>query len=79
MLKNLQNISVGHFWIGISDIIEENRWIYSSDLQPIKVNNFQRGEPNEHTSANCVALWYHFMDYGPMKIVEEVTTSSVKV
>ncbi|XP_022318638.2 ladderlectin-like [Crassostrea virginica] len=50
----------GQFWIGISDIIEENRWIYSSDLQPIKVNSFSSGEPNAYTSANCVALWKDF-------------------
>ena len=29
-------------------------------MQPIKVNNFQPGEPNQHTSANCVALWNPF-------------------
>lgn len=51
----------GHFWIGISDIIEEDRWIYSSDQQPIQVNDFDASQPNQHTSANCVALWkfYH--------------------
>lgn len=60
-VKNiLQNISDANYWIGISDIIDENRWIYSSDLQQIKVNNFQRGEPNGHAGANCVALWKPF-------------------
>nr|XP_011456272.1 perlucin-like protein [Crassostrea gigas] len=53
----------GHFWIGISDIVDEDRWIYSSDLQVIRVNNFHSGEPNEHTSANCVALWKPFHGY----------------
>lgn len=47
---------VGPFWIGISDIIKEDRWVYSSDLQPVKVTDFYPGQPNENTSANCVAL-----------------------
>ena len=52
--------TAGEFWIGISDIIEENRWIYSSDLQPIKVNDFHSSQPDQHTIANCVALWKQF-------------------
>lgn len=50
----------GQFWIGISDIIEEDRWIYSSDQQPIQVNDFHVSQPNDHTSANCVLLWKAF-------------------
>lgn len=50
----------GQFWIGISDIIEEDRWIYSSDRQPTQVNDFHASQPNQHTSANCVALWKPF-------------------
>ncbi|XP_076073232.1 perlucin-like [Mytilus galloprovincialis] len=53
----------GNFWIGISDIIDEDRWIYSTGQTPIKVNHFQPGQPNEHTSANCVALWAPFHGY----------------
>ncbi|XP_052688996.1 perlucin-like [Crassostrea angulata] len=54
---------VGHFWIGISDIIKEDRWVYSSDLQPVKVTDFYPGQPNEYTSANCVALRKIFHGY----------------
>lgn len=53
----------GQFWIGISDIILENRWIYSSDIQPVQVKDFHSGEPNGNTSANCVALWKDFHGY----------------
>lgn len=53
----------GQFWIGISDIISENRWIYSSDIQPVQVKDFHSGEPNGGTSANCVALWKNFHGY----------------
>lgn len=55
--------TAGHFWIGISDIVDENRWTYSSDLQVIRVNSFHSGEPNDHTSGNCVALWKPFHGY----------------
>lgn len=55
--------TVGHFWIGISDIIEEDRWVYSSDLQPVRVTDFSPGQPNEYTSANCVALRKIFHGY----------------
>nr|XP_034311605.1 perlucin isoform X3 [Crassostrea gigas] len=54
---------VGHFWIGISDIIKEDRWVYSSDLQPVRVTDFSPGQPNEYTSANCVALRKIFHGY----------------
>ncbi|XP_048729209.2 low affinity immunoglobulin epsilon Fc receptor-like [Ostrea edulis] len=50
----------GNFWIGISDIIEEGRWEYS-DQTVITVNDFSPGEPDQHTTGNCVILWqaYH--------------------
>lgn len=54
--QSLSEKKVGPFWIGISDIIKEDRWVYSSDLQPVKVTDFYPGLPNENTSANCVAL-----------------------
>ncbi|XP_063446898.1 perlucin-like [Mytilus trossulus] len=46
----------GQFWIGISDVIVEDRWIYTTGQKPITVNHFQSGQPNGHTSQNCVAL-----------------------
>lgn len=62
-LQNFAYSTVGHFWIGISDIIKEDRWVYSSDLQPIRVTDFYPGQPNEYTSANCVALRKIFHGY----------------
>ncbi|XP_056017437.1 perlucin-like [Ostrea edulis] len=50
----------GVYWIGISDMIEEGKWIYSSDQTVIQVNDFHPGEPNHHTYANCVVLWQKF-------------------
>lgn len=38
-------------------MIEEDRWIYSSNQKVITVNGWYPGEPNGHTGENCVALW----------------------
>ncbi|XP_055997491.1 perlucin-like [Ostrea edulis] len=46
-----------NYWIGISDILEEHRWIYSSDMREITVNNFSPGEPTAYTKENCVAMY----------------------
>ncbi|XP_062586516.1 perlucin-like protein, partial [Saccostrea cucullata] len=62
LISHFQSLHDSSFyWIGISDLIEEDRWIYSSNMQTITVNDFSPGEPNQHTDANCVALWdrYH--------------------
>ncbi|CAG2218315.1 unnamed protein product [Mytilus edulis] len=53
----------GTFWIGISDVIIDDRWIYTTGQKPITVNNFQPGQPNGHTSQNCVALYSSFHGY----------------
>lgn len=44
-------------WIGVSDIIEEDRWEYSSTQDVVAHNDFNPGEPGGHLSQNCVALW----------------------
>jgi hypothetical protein len=49
----------GSFWLGISDIIEEDRWEYS-DQTVITFNDFYPGEPNLHTQENCLVLWAPF-------------------
>ncbi|XP_062576965.1 C-type lectin domain family 10 member A-like isoform X1 [Saccostrea cucullata] len=59
-ISHSQNQAAGQYWIGISDIIEEDRWIYSSSLQPIQVNSFDASQPNNHVVSNCVALWRPF-------------------
>lgn len=37
-------------------MIEENRWIYSSNQEVLQVNGWYPGEPNGHTGENCVVL-----------------------
>ncbi|XP_048730563.1 CD209 antigen-like protein 2 [Ostrea edulis] len=49
-----------NMWIGISDIIEEDRWEFSSTQDVVKNTEFGPGEPNAHTDQNCVALWKDF-------------------
>lgn len=61
--QRILRLTGGQFWIGISDIISENRWIYSSDIQPVRVKDFHSGEPNGLNKANCVALWKDFHGY----------------
>ncbi|KAJ8313471.1 hypothetical protein KUTeg_008977, partial [Tegillarca granosa] len=46
-----------HFWIGVTDLIVENEWIYASDRSPVKVTNWARGEPQGFQTENCVACY----------------------
>lgn len=47
----------GWFWLGMSDIITERRWIYSSDQSSVTVNYWGSGEPNAGADVNCLATW----------------------
>ena len=47
-------------WIGVSDIIEEDRWVYSSTQEVVSHTDFGPGEPNAHTAENCIVLWRDF-------------------
>ncbi|XP_062611210.1 perlucin-like protein [Saccostrea cucullata] len=55
------------YWLGISDIINENHWVYSSNMDDISINNWGKNEPNGHTGENCVlalaGLHYKWEDY----------------
>ncbi|KAJ8303483.1 hypothetical protein KUTeg_019879 [Tegillarca granosa] len=45
------------FWIGVTDMMVDDEWIYPSDLRQILITNWGPGEPNQHTGANCVTTW----------------------
>ena len=47
-------------WIGVSDIIEEDRWVYSSTQEVVSHTDFGPGEPNGHTGENCIILGQTF-------------------
>ena len=42
------------FWIGISDIEHEDKYVYASDDQPILWTNFRPGFPVSNSSRNCL-------------------------
>lgn len=47
------------FWIGLTDLIKEGEWVYSSNLSPLLTNNSTNWgphEPNGRNGQNCVVL-----------------------
>ncbi|XP_055997488.1 CD209 antigen-like protein 2 [Ostrea edulis] len=59
-LKSQSQFLNVNMWIGISDIIKEDRWEFSSTQEVVKNTEFGPGEPNACTAENCVALWKDF-------------------
>lgn len=47
-------------WIGVSDIIEEGRWEFTSTQEVVQYTDFEPGEPGGHLNQNCVILWNDF-------------------
>ena len=41
-------------WIGINDIMEENRFVYTKSGMPILFENWNAGQPNGKTTENCI-------------------------
>uniref|UniRef100_A0A8W8HR60 C-type lectin domain-containing protein n=2 Tax=Magallana gigas TaxID=29159 RepID=A0A8W8HR60_MAGGI len=56
----LQHFGIADIWVGITDIITENQWVYDSSLTPIEVNNWGPREPNGHSVENCVIMSGYF-------------------
>lgn len=48
------------FYLGISDLVEEGRWEYSSTHEPITFNLFHPGEPCCYLRENCLIMWEPF-------------------
>ncbi|XP_062570135.1 C-type lectin domain family 17, member A-like [Saccostrea cucullata] len=48
------------FWMGMSDLVEEDRWEYSSTHDRVTLDLWQPGEPNAHTDQNCMVMWQPF-------------------
>ncbi|XP_022310239.1 C-type lectin domain family 3 member A-like [Crassostrea virginica] len=46
------------YWIGITDLISENEWVYSSNLQRIQSTDWAHHEPNGGNDQNCALLFY---------------------
>jgi len=74
------------YWIGISDIEQEDKYVYASDDKPILWTNFRPGFPVSNNSRNCLlyscdrSYPFQFWDYGcevPIRYVcEEVVGNS---
>lgn len=39
-------------------MIDDGRWIYSSNQEVVQVSGWNPDEPNGHTGENCVAMWH---------------------
>ncbi|XP_062596888.1 C-type lectin domain family 17, member A-like isoform X2 [Saccostrea cucullata] len=59
--SEVSSVSAGEFWVGITDIIAENQWIYDSSLTPIEITNWGPNEPDGQQGENCVIMsaWFH--------------------
>ncbi|XP_061173289.1 C-type lectin domain family 3 member A-like [Saccostrea echinata] len=59
--SEVSHVSAGEFWIGITDIIADNQWIYDSSLTPIEITNWGPNEPGGHLAENCLIMsaWFH--------------------
>ena len=58
------------YWIGISDIEHEDKYVYASDDKPVLWTNFRPGFPVSNSSRNCLlyscdrSYPFQFWDYG---------------
>ena len=43
-------------WIGISDVIQENTFVYDSSNEEVTFVNWLSGQPNGDTDQNCVTI-----------------------
>ena len=50
-----------HLWIGLSDLDEENKFVWSdgTPFNPSVYNNWGPGEPNNRLEEHCVELFEH--------------------
>ncbi|XP_062622106.1 perlucin-like protein isoform X2 [Saccostrea cucullata] len=59
LISHSQNLGKS-FWMGMSDLVEEGRWEYSSTHDRVTLDLWQPGEPNAHTEENCMLMWQPF-------------------
>lgn len=58
------------YWVGISDIDHEGKYVYASDNQPLVYTNFRLGYPLSNSTKNCFLYAcdrsnpFKFWDYG---------------
>ena len=75
ILNYAMNEGIVEFWLGIHDKSEEGTFVFASDNTPIKLNNWNAGEPDTYgNDADCVNVnngsWHNLPCNGyPMSIV----------
>ncbi|XP_048736624.1 C-type lectin domain family 17, member A-like [Ostrea edulis] len=50
-------IGVTDYWVGISDVIQDNHWIYHSSLTPVQLHNWG---PHEPSGGHCLVMSGYF-------------------
>nr|XP_022310240.1 C-type lectin domain family 3 member A-like [Crassostrea virginica] len=45
-----------YYWIGISDVIVEDQWIYSSTQHSLLFKNWRHGQPDGESDENCALM-----------------------
>ncbi|XP_022331274.2 C-type lectin domain family 17, member A-like [Crassostrea virginica] len=48
------------YWVGITDLMVENQFVYDSSITPIHGHNWGPNEPNGHRGENCVIISGYF-------------------
>ena len=48
-----------HFWIGVNDMNQENKFISESSGQEVNFTSWSPGQPDNSNDEDCVEIWYH--------------------
>ena len=43
-----------YFWMGLTDAINEDEWLYASDGSPVNITNWKPSQPNN--DGNCATI-----------------------
>ncbi|XP_048759783.1 perlucin-like isoform X2 [Ostrea edulis] len=62
LMNHTDNLG-GNFWIGISDIVKEGKWIYTSTQHPVVIHDFHPTNPNSQNISDCVALRHDYQGH----------------
>lgn len=58
MYSNYHVLNLGyiHVWLGLTDVVDEDQYVYSSTGYKSRYLNWDKGQPNGGTGENCAAL-----------------------
>ncbi|XP_053383033.1 C-type lectin mannose-binding isoform-like [Mercenaria mercenaria] len=55
--SHLQNYKDPRHWIGLTDEIVENAWVWYENDKPATFTDWGSRQPDQGRTANCVAIW----------------------